>query len=200
YGKFKYDGKYYQLGIEIGYDRYDKQYYYIDSHEEVFFKEFTPKLSDLGLIECLWNLFGGTITEKGYKLLDPHIGAIYGDSITLDRCKSIVKRLENKGFASTNIVFGIGSYTYTMRTRDSLGFAMKATYAVINGEPKLIYKDPKTDDGTKKSLKGRIAVVEKEGKIVAIDGFDDESYAVDEMQHFDLLEPVFKDGKLLREQ
>lgn len=61
-----------------------------------------------GVIELLWDVFGGTVNEQGYKVLNPHIGAIYGDSITLERADQICKRLKAKGFASTNIVFGIG--------------------------------------------------------------------------------------------
>ncbi|MEC3435144.1 nicotinate phosphoribosyltransferase, partial [Bacillus cereus] len=85
--------------------------------------EAKTELERKGLIEALWDIFGGTITEKGYKLLDTHIGAIYGDSITLERAKAIVEKLEEKGFASTNVVFGVGSYTFLYQTRDSLGFA-----------------------------------------------------------------------------
>lgn len=66
----------------------------------------TPK--GKGVIELLWDVFGGTINEQGYKVLDSHIGAIYGDSITIDRADEICRRLELKGFASTNIVLGIG--------------------------------------------------------------------------------------------
>lgn len=105
--------------------------------------EGETELERKGLIEALWDIFGGTITEKGYKLLDTHIGAIYGDSITLERAKAIVEKLEEKGFASTNVVFGVGSYTFQYQTRDSLGFAMKATYAVVNGQERLLFKDPK---------------------------------------------------------
>lgn len=107
-----------------------------------------------GLIECLWDLFGGTINDKGYKVLDPHIGAIYGDSITMERQKAILTKLEQKGFASSNIVLGIGSYTYQYTTRDTLGWAIKATYAEINGQPQALFKAPKTDDGTKFSAVG----------------------------------------------
>ena len=80
-----------------------------------------------GAIECLWDIFGGTSTRKGYKMLDEHIGVIYGDSISLERAHDILKAMEKKGFASGNIVFGVGSYTYQYVTRDSFGFAMKAT-------------------------------------------------------------------------
>lgn len=112
-----------------------------------------------GLIERLWDIFGGTINSKGYKELDPHIGAIYGDSITLDRCREICEKLKQKGFSSTNIVFGIGSYTYQYNTRDTLGWAMKATYCEINGIGYPITKDPKTDNGTKKSHSGLLKVI-----------------------------------------
>jgi nicotinamide phosphoribosyltransferase len=76
---------------------------------------------DKGVIELLWDLFGGTVNEQGYKVLDSHIGAIYGDSITTDRANEICRRLEAKGFASTNVVLGIGSFTYQYNTRDTFG-------------------------------------------------------------------------------
>lgn len=112
-----------------------------------------------GVIELLWETFGGTINEQGYKVLNPHIGAIYGDSITLDRARQIFTRLEEKGFASTNIVLGVGSFTYQYNTRDSFGFAMKATYIEVDGEGREIFKDPVTDDGVKRSAKGLLKVV-----------------------------------------
>ena len=113
-----------------------------------------------GVIELLWNVFGGTVNDQGYKVLDSHIGAIYGDSITLERAEEICRRLESKGFASTNIVFGVGSFTYQYNTRDTFGFAMKATYVEIDGEGREIFKDPITDDGTKKSATGLLFVTE----------------------------------------
>ena len=112
-----------------------------------------------GVIELLWDVFGGTVNEQGYKVLDPHIGAIYGDSITIDRADEICKRLASKGFASTNVVLGIGSFTYQYNTRDTFGFAMKATYVEVNGEAREIFKDPITDDGTKKSATGLLSVL-----------------------------------------
>jgi nicotinamide phosphoribosyltransferase len=198
-GKFKFKDKYYVLKIEVDWNRYDKQYYYIDGHRVKKFEEFQPKLEDLGLIECLWNIFGGTVTEKGYKLLDGHIGAIYGDSITIERAEQIVKGLEEKGFASTNVVFGIGSYTYQYNTRDTFGFAMKATYAVVDGEERFLLKDPKTDDGTKKSLTGRVAVLKDDnGNLKSMDGLDKMRYNA--FASLDQLETVFVDGVLIRNQ
>lgn len=142
-----------------------------------------------GAIELLWNIFGGTINEQGYKVLDSHIGAIYGDSITPERQIQIYERLAAKGFAATNIVLGVGSFTYQYNTRDTLGFACKGSWFEIENECPCncetphdffvcekcnntgfykqsynIYKDPVTDDGTKKSLKGLLGVGISEDK------------------------------------
>ncbi len=111
-----------------------------------------------GSIECLWDTFGGTINEKGYKVLNPKVGLIYGDSITPQRAWEILEGLEKKGFATSCVVFGIGSFTYQYITRDTLGFAIKATYLECDGMKIDLYKDPKTGDGVKKSAKGLLQV------------------------------------------
>ena len=144
-----------------------------------------------GVIELLWDIFGGTTNDKGYKELDSHIGAIYGDSITLDRAAQICERLKKKGFASTNVVLGIGSFTYQYNTRDTFGFAMKATYGEVNGEGREIYKDPITDDGTKKSAKGLIKIEKQNGSYQLID-----QVSWEEEQKGELKE-IFRDGKLI---
>ena len=144
-----------------------------------------------GVIELLWDTFGGTVNDKGFKELDPHIGAIYGDSITLERATSICEQLKAKGFASTNVVLGIGSYTYQYNTRDTFGFAMKATYGEVQGEGREIYKDPVTDDGTKKSARGLMKVVKENGRYQLID-----QVSWDEEKKGELME-VFRDGQLL---
>jgi nicotinamide phosphoribosyltransferase len=124
---------------------------------------------DKGVIELLWDVFGGTVNEQGYKVLDPHIGAIYGDSITIARADEICARLEAKGFASTNVVLGIGSFTYQYNTRDTFGFAMKATYVEVNDEGREIFKDPITDDGTKKSATGLLHVTKANNEYMLVD-------------------------------
>ncbi len=153
---FKYDGKTYLLNVSIDWNRYDKQFYYMDGSKIVSCEEVTLTPEQKGAIECLWDIFGGTLTDKGFKQLDSHIGLIYGDSITLERCDNIMRRLAAKGFASDNVVLGVGSYTYTYVTRDTYGFAMKATAGIVNGEVREIFKDPKTDSGLKKSARGFI--------------------------------------------
>jgi nicotinamide phosphoribosyltransferase len=147
-----------------------------------------------GVIELLWAAFGGSLNTQGYKVLNPKIGAIYGDSITIDRATQICERLKEKGFASTNVVLGIGSFTYQYNTRDTFGFAMKATYIEVNGEGRPIFKDPITDDGTKKSAKGLIKVYEQNGTLM----YKDECTLDEEKEG--LLTTVFKDGHLMQEQ
>lgn len=155
---FQVKDKYYEVTVSPWWNRHDKRYYYIDGWQESTFKEVELTPQQKGSVQVLWDIFGGTITKTGHKLLNERVGLIYGDSITLNRASEILRRLEAKGFASGNVVFGIGSFTYQYNTRDTFGMAMKATYAVVNGEGHELFKDPKTDAGTKKSAKGLVAV------------------------------------------
>ena len=206
-GKYIINGKYYEATVSnLSYNRYDKQYYYLDMWEkpEISFKEIIPTSEMKGVVELLWDIFGGTTNEQGYKVLDPHIGAIYGDSITLERANEICKRLEAKGFASTNVVLGIGSFTYQYNTRDTFGFAMKATYVEkyerIPGVDFIpttrgyeIFKDPITDDGVKKSAKGLVSVIANplDGSPTLVDQCTWETVNSEE----NLLKIRYKDGK-----
>ena len=151
-----------------------------------------------GAIQVLWETFGGTITEKGYKMLDSHIGLIYGDSITAKRAEEILRRLADKGFASGNVVFGVGSYTYQCNTRDNFGFAVKATYTEVEGKGIAIFKDPKTDS-KKKSAKGLLFVgynTDSGGNFFLQDNVSREEEESDD----NLLRTIFEDGKFFNVQ
>jgi nicotinamide phosphoribosyltransferase len=158
-----------------------------------------------GVIELLWDVFGGTVNEQGYKVLDPHIGAIYGDSITIDRADEICARLEAKGFASTNVVLGVGSFTYQYNTRDTFGFAMKATYVEVthkaeSGSPEFavegreIFKDPITDDGTKKSATGLLCVEDLPDGTIGL--YDKVSWATEDSG---ILQTIYRDGEFFNQ-
>lgn len=192
----KVNNDYYKCTIDnISWNRYDKQYYYLDMDEKpnLIIEKLNPT-TFIGLYEALWNTFGGVYTDSkaGFKILNGNVGVIYGDAITLDRQNAIYARLAKKRFTATNLVLGIGSYTYQYKTRDSLGFAMKATWCQIKGVPKEIFKDPKTDTGVKKSLKGLIKVELKDGRYVATD------QVCPEEENSGCLETVFLNGKLIR--
>lgn len=145
-----------------------------------------------GVIELLWDVFGGTVTNTGHRILDGHIGCIYGDSITRERARAITDGLAAKWFASANMVFGMGSFGYQYVTRDTFGFAMKATSCVIGGQQRDIFKKPVTDSGEKFSAVGRLAVVRgSDGQLQLI------SPATPEQERESLLRPVWKDGSFI---
>ena len=154
-------------------------------------------------VQKLWDLFGGTINSKGYKVLNPKIGIIYGDGCQYSKIKEIWEQLKDLGFAANNILFGVGAFSFTAMctpedgmvclTRDTFGFAMKSTHCVINGKEYTIQKDPKTDKGSlKKSHKGLCHVTKENGKFVCHDG-----YTSDTIPENNLLQPVYKDGRMV---
>lgn len=182
----KLNGKYYEYELE-----------WLGGHGEAYVEGITlgkevPEHVVKGAVEVLWDIFGGDITSKGFKAVSQRVGLIYGDSITPERCFQIMQRLHDKGFAECNTVLGIGSYTYQYITRDTLGFAMKATFGVVNGEGRELFKDPVTDNGMKKSAKGLLKVLksqEADGeKYMLIDGCDWDEEDTGE------LKLVFEDG------
>lgn len=154
----------------------------------------------------LWDMFGGTINSKGYKVLNPHVKAIYGDSITVQRCEKIYQILMENGFACSNVALGVGSFSFQCIeedgelkpfTRDTFSSCIKATYCEIDGNPTPIFKNPK-DGGFKKSQKGCCVVYRQppNDTITYLDGL-----TWNEVGWTDnLLQPVFKDGIMIKEQ
>lgn len=166
----------------------------------------------------LWDQFGGTVNSKGYKVLDPHVKAIYGDSITIQRCEKIYDILKQNGFAACNVVLGVGSFSFQCIeeeemirdedtdedivrldmlkpfTRDTFSSCIKATYCEIDGKPVPIFKNPK-DGGFKKSQKGCCVVLNVDGEYEFADGH---SWSLAQSDRNEL-KPVFRDGKMLKE-
>lgn len=174
-------------------------------------------------VEHLWKSFGGTKNTKGYKVLDPHIKAIYGDSITVQRCEEIYKRLDALGFAASNVALGVGSFsmqcieeeeTITVTTpdgekvkgvttvlkpftRDTFSSCIKATYCEIEDVPYPIFKNPK-EGGFKKSQKGCCIVLKNaDGDFVYSDGY---TWAESSTCEENLLKIVFYDGHITKNQ
>jgi len=144
-----------------------------------------------GVIELLWDVFGGTVNEEGFKVLDSHIGMIYGEAINQNNIKEIFSRLEAKSFAASNCFFGQGSFSMQMVTRDTWGMALKCIAQQRNGELVEIMKDPVTDDGIKKSAKGLTVVFKDEnGEYYLKDQASLEELSSEENQ----LKVRFKDG------
>ncbi len=119
-----------------------------------------------GSLQLLWEVFGGTVNEEGFKVLNPRVGFIYGDGMNLVRCQEVLEKMYHAGWASSNLIVGPGGYTYQFITRDNFGIAVKSTYAVVDGKGIELYKDPKTGDGTKKSARGLLRVEHENGTYV----------------------------------
>ena len=212
----KYNDEYYKADITCNWTNErgawtDNKYYYVDGYDVHIEDDYTPTAEDMGTVWALWQTFGGTVNSKGYKVLDPHVKAIYGDSITPYRCEEIYNRLMRKGFAINNVTLGVGSFsmmcleshndetdefTYGPYTRDTFGIAVKATYAEdTDGNPIMIYKQPKGCDW-KKSQKGCCIVRHDEnGNYTCKDGY---TWAEAIYADSDFV-TVFKDGKTVCE-
>jgi nicotinamide phosphoribosyltransferase len=155
--------------------------------------EFVPTIVEKGSYQALWDIFGGSQTELGFRLLNEHIGVIYGEAINLELGDKILHRMRELGFASMNAVFGIGSFTYQYVTRDTFGIAVKATWCMVDGVGYDLQKHPATDDGTKTSAKGLMRVEYEEGNYVL---YDEQT---SEQEQEGALESIFIDGDLYNE-
>lgn len=161
--------------------------------------DIIPEHIAKGTFQLLWDIFGGSVNGNGFKILNPKIGLIYGDSITTERQEQILQQLMQKGFTADNLVLGIGSFTYEYVTRDTYGMAMKTTNAVIEKDGVTvsvpIFKDPKTNIGSfsKKSAKGYLKVISADGGLKLIDQISSEDlYAEDNVMKVVYVDNQFK--------
>ena len=129
------------------------------------------------------------VNNKGYKVLNPKIGLIYGDGMYRERYIRTLLRMREMGYAACNLVIGVGGILRN-HSRDTLGFAIKATYIEINGIPKEIWKDPVTDRG-KKSHRGLMYLKNTDGNWWTHDQCTHESEKSGE------LFVAYKDGRLI---
>ena len=165
----------------------------------------------------LWNIFGGTVNSKGYKVLNPHIKALYGDSITVQRAEQIYQILKDNGFAAINVALGVGSFSMhcieeegemKVFTRDTVSSAIKAVYAEFKNDDGSItkmpiYKDPKTDreiggGNFKKSQKGCCSIIWRDKWSKRVTYIDELTW--EESMKNTLMETIFKDGKMVKEE
>lgn len=206
---FNINGTFYKVLFQAEYIKErggysDSNYYFLDGYD-IRYEEVEPSLELLGMVWYLDQIFGSTLNSKAYKVLNPHVKAIYGDSMTPSRVKEAYERLAAQGYAINNVVFGVGSFSFMCLedadgnmnpyTRDTFGYAIKATYGEDkNGNPVMIYKQPKAL-AWKKSPKGCI-IVAPDGQSYT-DGHTFEEAHGEGVEN--LLELVFKDGKMVKE-
>lgn len=151
----------------------------------------------------LWDEFGGTINSKGYKVLDPHVKVIYGDSITIQRCERIYEILKDNGFAASNVALGVGSFSFQCVeedgilkpfTRDTFSSCIKATYCEIDHKPYPIFKNPK-EGGFKKSQKGCCLVYKNDNGELCYK--DEYTWKEDSCNSKQELKAIFRNSELL---
>lgn len=140
-----------------------------------------------GVVRLLDETFGSSENEKGYKVLHPKVGVIYGDGMYIERYLKVLSRLKEMGYSAQNLVIGVGGILRN-HSRDTLGFTQKAVYAEIGGVAVELQKDPVTDS-KKKSHKGMVALIIENGEYRTID------QCTEEEERASLLQVVFKDGK-----
>jgi nicotinamide phosphoribosyltransferase len=141
-------------------------------------------------LERLAVRFGTRINSKGYKVLPDSVRLIQGDGINPVSLQKIIDAVIEAGFSIDNLAFGMGGGLLQQVDRDTLGWAMKASAARVDGAWRDVYKDPITSRA-KRSKRGRLAVVQDaSGQIDTIR--EDELAGRD-----NLLRPVFRNGQLL---
>ncbi len=151
-----------------------------------------PVAVPVAVVEILAEKFGARVNAKGFRVLAPCVRVIQSDRVNEAHIAAILAKLKEKGFSAENIAFGMGGALLQGLDRDTLGFAMKANAVRINGGPwRDIFKEPATDPG-KTSKKGRLALVLREGNYQTI--------RAEELRDENLLEEVFVNGRLTRDQ
>lgn len=173
-----------------------------------------------GMVETMYEIFGGNINSKGFKVLNPGIKAVYGDSITITRAKKIYERLAAKGFAANNVSLGVGSFSFqglenedgtlSPFTRDTFSIACKTTHSKyikrqwyddgyegdiwhcnVEEAERFVYKDP-ANFSQKKSQRGLCQIYfDENGELT----YKDEMYEKDLVGKNSALITYFKNGE-----
>jgi len=153
-------------------------------------KDYSTTLQEEGLLRILWRRFSGTLNSKGYKVLNPKIGLIWGDGIDIDGIEAVLKGARAIGFDISNLVFGQGGGLLQKLNRDTQRFAFKSSAQKVKGEEwKDIFKDPL--DSSKKSKRGKLALMKsKDGEYMTT------RLTTNNIKH-DVMHCVFKDGTLM---
>ena len=149
----------------------------------------TPEEEMVWIMENLWANIGGTINNKGYKVINPKVRVLWGDGIDIDGIKKILYAVTKAGFATENIAcFGMGGGLLQKVNRDTQRCAFKCSAQYRDGQWYDIQKNPK--DVSKASKKGKLKLIKVDGEFETV-GENDPGE--------DYLKVVFYDGVLLNE-
>jgi nicotinamide phosphoribosyltransferase len=144
-------------------------------------------------VEALMDAYGSRTNAKGFRVLPDHVRVIQGDGVEEESLRVILATLERAGLSAENVIFGMGGALLQKVNRDTLRFAMKGSAIEVEGVWRDIQKTPATD-AAKASKPGRLALVrEPDGSLRTV-------RREQAAEGADLLEPVFRDGEILRRQ
>lgn len=156
------------------------------------------------ILNMLGDAFGYTVNSKGYKVLPPQVRVIHGDSVNEKTIPQIYDIMQDgaHGWAADNIAFGMGGELLQTVNRDTIGFAQKASAVKYSGPLEYshwqgIKKTPVGDPG-KNSKAGRLALVNAFTHAADKRKITIQEHSLNGEQN--LLEPVWENGKLLRDQ
>ena len=150
------------------------------------------------VFNILWEKFGGTVNDKGFKVLDPHVRVIQGDGVNYESIKDILDMMVAERFSVENIAFGMGGALLQKVDRDTQKFAFKCSSIVINDEQIDVRKNPieinergERVTSFKKSKGGHLRLEFKDGDFVTVEESKDEIG--------DNLVEVFLNGDIVKE-
>ncbi len=140
------------------------------------------------VLDILGEAFGAEKNAKGYRVLNPHVRIIQGDGIDYAMLGRILSAAKARGWSADNLAFGSGGGLLQKLNRDTLKF--KCSSVTVNGKECDVYKQPVTDNG-KRSKAGRLKLIRRGNGFATVTA---------EAPGDDLLEEVFRDGRLLIRQ
>lgn len=155
------------------------------------------------IFNILFDKFGYTINDKGYKVLPPQVRVIQGDGVNIESIREIYEMLDAEKISPENLALGMGGKLLQADiNRDTQNFATKACFAIVDGEERNIVKSPTEMDENgnlsksfKKSKQGKLKLVKNEDgtyrTVTSMDG--DYDIVKDELVE------VFRSGEILRE-
>jgi len=158
-----------------------------------------PVMTLLKIFEILFNKFGYTVNEKGFKVLPPQVRVIQGDGVNYEAIKEIYLALKQNGISAENLALGMGGALLQKVDRDTQRFALKCSHAVINGKEVNVEKSP-----TEMDVHGNITESFKKSKagllkLVKIDGVFKTVNQNEQPEYKDHLQTVFENGTIVKQ-
>ncbi|CAN5474969.1 nicotinate phosphoribosyltransferase [soil metagenome] len=153
-----------------------------------------PVQTLLKVFEILFDRFGSTTNSKGYRVLPKQVRVIQGDGIDHESISLIYKSLKAKGISAENLLLGMGGALLQKVNRDTQKFALKCSYAEVNGEKVNVRKSPmemnelgQMTKSFKASKAGRLKLVHTDGGLKTVE---------ENQSGEDVMKTVFENGEI----